>query len=47
MPGDLEAPPILPKRAYGVKRKSRENPYTTTIFARQALGRPATRSAKT
>jgi hypothetical protein len=33
MPGNLEAPPILPEHTYGVKRKSAGNPYPTTISA--------------
>ena len=31
MPGNLEAPLILPERAYGVKKKSARNPYATTV----------------
>ena len=34
MPGNLEALPTLPERAYGVKQKSRDNPYATTVLAR-------------
>ena len=33
MPGNLEALPILPERAYGVNKKSVENPYPTTVSA--------------
>ena len=33
MPGNLEALPTLPERAYGVQ-KSRDNPYATTVLAR-------------
>jgi len=34
VPGNLEALPILPERAYVVKQKARENPYPTTVSAR-------------
>jgi hypothetical protein len=35
MPGNLEAPRILPERAYGIKKKSAENPYPTTVLDRR------------
>jgi hypothetical protein len=31
MPGNLEAPRILPEHASGVNKKSAENPYPTTV----------------
>ena len=31
MPGNLEAPLILPEQAYGVKKKSARNPYPTRL----------------
>jgi len=37
MPGNLEAPLILPEHAYDVKRKSTGNPYPTRVSG------PATR----
>ena len=33
MPGNLEAPLILPEHPYDVNKKSARNPYPTTIFA--------------
>jgi hypothetical protein len=33
MPGNLEALLILCEHAYGVKKKSAENPYPTTVSA--------------
>jgi hypothetical protein len=33
MPGNLEAPQILPEQAYEVNQKSAENPYPTRVFA--------------
>ena len=38
MPGNLEAPPIVPEHTYVVKKKSRRNPYPTTFSARPAPG---------
>jgi hypothetical protein len=47
MPGNLEAPRILPERAYGVKKKSAENPYPTTISGdRPAATKPGSRAPK-
>jgi hypothetical protein len=46
MPGNLEALPILPEHAYGVKKKLGRNPYPTRVSG-SATCRAAERPAAT
>jgi len=51
MPGNLEAPRILPNTRTEVKKKSTENPYRTTIFGPAGLAgttatKPGSRAPK-
>ena len=47
MPGNLEAPLILPEHAYDVKRKSTGNPYPTRVSRqRPAATKPESRAPK-
>jgi hypothetical protein len=47
MPGNLEAPPILPEHAYGVKQKSTGNPYPTMVSGdERSTTKPESRAPK-